>query len=101
MTNLVALGGPDGHLRAHDVLVGRSHQVLAAWLKALPAAWGAEVKVVILDPYAPCRSAIREQLPDAGIVVHNFHGIRLLNAVRRRLLLTAAGTPWPQENNPA
>jgi transposase len=89
VTNLVDLGGPGGRPRAHDVLVGRSHQVLADWLAARPETWRAGVNVVALDPYAPFRSAVREQLPHAVIVVDKFHGIRLFNtaldAVRRRL----------------
>lgn len=104
VTNLVDLGGPDGPRRAHDVLTGRSHQVLADWLAARPEAWRAGVKVVALDPYAPFRSAIREQLPHAVIVVDKFHGIRLFNAavdtVRRRVTQEALGRRG-RKNDPA
>jgi transposase len=74
------MGGP-GPVWAHNVLVGRSQQVLADWLAARPESWRAGVEVVARETYGRYRSAVRKQLPHAIIVVDTFHGIRLFNAV--------------------
>lgn len=77
------------------VVDGRDSAAIGAWLTARTAAWRNQVKVVAIDPSAPFRKALRDQLPHAQVSVDPFHLVKLANdcvtAVRQRLARESKG----------
>lgn len=81
--------------RLIDVLPARSVVAVTDWLASKPTPWLAGITHVVIDPYQPYATAVAEGLPDARLVVDQFHVIRLANAaldeVRRRTQHTTTG----------
>ena len=71
-----------------DLVQGRSAAAASDWLAAQTADWRRRVAVAAVDPFEGYARAVRQQLPDATLVVDHFHAIRLgnrvLDEVRRR-----------------
>lgn len=74
---------------------GRTAQVVADWLLARPKAWREQVRFVAIDMCTVFKSAIRQVLPHAHLVVDHFHVVQLANAtvteVRRRVTVQHRG----------
>nr|WP_281286770.1 transposase [Catellatospora sichuanensis] len=74
---------------------GRTAQVVADWLLARPKAWRKQVRFVAIDMCTVFKSAIRQALPHAQLVVDHFHVVQLANAtvtgVRRRVTVQVRG----------
>jgi transposase len=72
------------------IVDGRDSAAVGAWLAERSHAWRDRIEVVAIDPSAPFRKAIREQLPNALVSVDGFHLIQLANLmltrVRQRLI---------------
>jgi transposase len=72
------------------VVDGRDSASVAAWLATRSQAWRDRIEVVAIDPSAPFKKAIREQLPNALVSVDGFHLVQLANLmvtrVRQRLI---------------
>jgi transposase len=70
---------------------GRNAQVVRAWINANSDAWRAGVQYVAIDMCTIFKSAVRETLPDAILVVDRFHVVQLANntvhEVRRRMTM--------------
>lgn len=85
-TGFVDLAGAGGLL---GQVAGRTGACVTGWLDDRDQAWRDTVRVVAIDPSAPYRSAVRQALPDATIVVDHFHLVALANrmvtAVRQRI----------------
>lgn len=68
---------------------GRSSAAVCTWLAAREQAWRDGIEVVAIDPCAAYAKAVRPTLPNATLVVDNFHLHRLANEmltkVRRRV----------------
>lgn len=75
-----------------DVIEGRSGTDFAAWLAARSPEWREGVEVVAMDASAPFRSAVRDWLPLATVVLDRFHALRLfhqaIDEIRRRTAWT-------------
>lgn len=71
-----------------DVFEGRSSLRLGDWLAGQPSWWRQSVEVVAMDASAPFRSAVRQWLPEARVVLDRFHALRLfhqaIDEIRRR-----------------
>jgi transposase len=81
-TNQVCLGdgfGGGGGLLAQ--VAGRASASVVGWLLAQPQEWRAGITIVAMDPAATYRTAVREAVPHALIVVDHFHLVRLGNQV--------------------
>jgi transposase len=74
---------------------GRSAQDVISWLEQRRQSWLEGVQVVAIDMCAAYRSAVRQILPQATLVVDHFHLVQLanntLNLVRRRVTATLRG----------
>jgi len=74
--------------RVLGVVDGRNSAAIGAWLAGRSTGWKEAVEVVAIDPSAPFRKAITEQLPRATVSVDAFHLVKLANdavtAVRQR-----------------
>ncbi|MFJ6956309.1 ISL3 family transposase [Micromonospora aurantiaca (nom. illeg.)] len=74
---------------------GRTTAAVTGWLTARPQAWREQVKAVAIDMCTVFKSAIRQVLPHAVLVVDHFHIVQLANRavteVRRRMTLTQRG----------
>lgn len=85
-TGFVDLAGGQGLL---GQVTGRTAAAVTGWLAARSEAWRAAVEVVVIDPHAGYRKAIREALPHATVVVDHFHLVALANKtvteVRQRI----------------
>jgi transposase len=72
------------------IVDGRDSASVAAWLATRSQAWRDRIEVVAIDPSAPFKKAIREQLPNALASVDGFHLVQLANLmvtrVRQRLI---------------
>jgi transposase len=72
------------------IVDGRDSASVAAWLATRSQAWRDRIEVVAIDPSAPFKKAIREQLPNALVSVDGFHLVQLANLmvtrVRQRLI---------------
>jgi transposase len=86
------LSGGQGLL---DQVEGRNAQVVVDWLTQRPQAWRDAVRFVAIDMCTIFKSAVREALPNAILVVDHFHVVQLahqaLNEVRRRVTVQARG----------
>jgi transposase len=71
----------------HEVLDGRSREVVERYLGSLSEEERRGVAVVCIDLYGPYRKAVRAKLPNAQIVADPFHVVRgageALDSVRR------------------
>jgi len=63
--------------RVYDVVLGRSELSLEAYFQKLEGK--SEVKVVCMDLATSYRSLVRTHFPNARIVAHRFHVIRIIN----------------------
>ena len=74
---------------------GRCAATVSAWLDAQSDAWRAGVRVVAIDMCTVFKSAVRDSLPHAVLVVDRFHLAQLANTalteVRRRVTLQQRG----------
>jgi len=91
-----ATGFVDGDSgRLLDLVEGRSTAAAARWIAAQDPAWREQVAVAAIDPFEGYARAVREQLPDAQLVVDRFHAVRLGNRmvddVRRRVQQATVG----------
>jgi transposase len=81
--------------RVLGVVDGRDSASIKGWLAARSTAWREQVEVVAIDPSAPFRKAITEQLPRAAVSVDAFHLVTLANdaltAVRQRVARQVKG----------
>jgi transposase len=72
------------------IVDGRDSASVGAWLASRSPAWRDRIEVVAIDPSAPFRKAIGEQLPNALVSVDGFHLVQLANLmltrVRQRLI---------------
>jgi transposase len=72
------------------IVDGRDSAAVGGWLGARSQAWRDRIEVVAIDPSAPFKKAIREQLPNALVSVDGFHLVQLANLmvtrVRQRLI---------------
>lgn len=86
--------------RVVEVLEGRSQRVIAGCLRELSDAERDAIEVVSIDPYEPCRQAIRKELSGARIVADRFHLLRgantALDSVRRERRRAAGRAAVPQ-----
>ena len=68
---------------------GRSSAAVCTWLDAREPAWRDQIEVVAIDPCAAYAKAVRTALPNAVLVVDNFHlhrlGNEMVTKVRRRV----------------
>jgi transposase len=91
-TGFVDAAGTGGLLAQVE---GRSSAVVIAWLNAQPAPWRAAITHVTIDFSASYAKAVREALPNAGLVVDHFHGVQLgndmLTQVRQRVIRESQG----------
>ncbi|MEV6152741.1 transposase [Nonomuraea sp. NPDC052129] len=83
---------------------GRTGKAVIDWLNARGPAWKNTVQIIAIDPAACYRTAIRQALPHAVIVVDHFHLIALANkavtAVRQRVTRQQRGrAPDPEWAN--
>jgi transposase len=85
-TSFVDLSGTGGLLGQR---AGRTGRAVIDWLDGRGSRWKASVRVVVIDPAACYRTAIRQALPHAVIVVDHFHLVALagkaLTSVRQRV----------------
>lgn len=58
---------------------GRNHKGVVDWLFAQPMEWRLAVQVVVIDPSAAFRKALRMWLPGTAVAVDHFHLISLAN----------------------
>ncbi|MEV0274738.1 transposase [Hamadaea sp. NPDC050747] len=74
---------------------GRTAAAVVEWLAAHPADWRQRVRHVAIDMSTVFKSAIRQALPHAQLVVDHFHIVQLANAavteVRRRVTIQVRG----------
>jgi transposase len=74
---------------------GRTAQVVKDWLGQRSQAWRDQVRFVAIDMCTIFKSAVREALPHAVLVVDHFHVVQLahqaLNEVRRRVTVQVRG----------
>ncbi|WP_407566963.1 ISL3 family transposase [Polymorphospora sp. A560] len=74
---------------------GRTTAAVTGWLTARPPAWRERVQAVAIDMCTVFKSAIRQVLPHAVLVVDHFHVVQLANRavteVRRRMTLIQRG----------
>jgi hypothetical protein len=74
---------------------GRTTAAVTGWLAARPQPWREQVEAVAIDMCTVFKSAIRQVLPHAVLVVDHFHVVQLANRavteVRRRMTLTQRG----------
>jgi transposase len=72
------------------IVDGRDSASVGAWLATRSQVWRDRIEVVAIDPSAPFKKAIREQLPNALVSVDGFHLVQLANLmvtrVRQRLI---------------
>jgi transposase len=72
------------------IVDGRDSASVGGWLAGRSQAWRDRIEVVAIDPSAPFRKAILEQLPHALVSVDGFHLVQLANLmltrVRQRLI---------------
>lgn len=85
-TNFVDLSGTGGLL---GQAAGRTGKAVVDWLNSRGQDWKSQVRIVAIDPAACYRTAIRQALPHAVIVVDHFHLVALANkaltSVRQRV----------------
>ena len=63
----------NGTLYPLAVLPDRKKETVLAWLKQIPSALRRQIKTVCTDMWPGYVSAVREALPQAGVVVDRFH----------------------------
>ena len=63
----------NGALYPLAVLLDRKKETVLAWLKQIPSALRRQIKTVCTDMWEGYVSAVREALPQAGVVVDRFH----------------------------
>jgi transposase len=73
------------------IVDGRDSASVAAWLAIRSQAWRDRIEVVAIDPSAPFKKAIREQLPNALVSVDGFHLVH----VRHEVLCVRMGVRDP------
>lgn len=66
-------------------VTGRTRAAVAAWLNERGQAWRDAVEVVAIDSAAPYRTAVRQTLPRARILVDHFHLVALANKTVTRV----------------
>ena len=85
-TGFVDLHGSQGLL---GQVTGRTATAVTDWLDERSEQWRKAVQVVVIDPHAGYRKAIRQSLPHATVVVDHFHLVALANKtvteVRQRI----------------
>lgn len=81
-TGFVDLAGGQGLL---GQVTGRTSAAVTGWLDARGQDWKDAVEVVAIDPSAPYRSAVRQALPAATVVVDHFHLVALANQAVTRV----------------
>ncbi|MEV8634578.1 ISL3 family transposase [Streptosporangium sp. NPDC051023] len=85
-TNFVDLSGAGALL---GQAAGRTGKAVIDWLNDRGPQWKSQVRIVAIDPAACYRSAIKQALPHAVLVVDHFHLVALANkaltAVRQRV----------------
>lgn len=59
---------------------GRTAATVVDWLAARPQSWRDQVRHVAIDMCTVFKSAIRQALPHAQLVVNHFHVVQLANA---------------------
>jgi transposase len=88
----VDLSGGQGLLAQVE---GRTTAAVTGWLIERPPAWREQIRAVAIDMCTVFKSAIRQALPHALLVVDHFHVVQLANRavteVRRRMTLTQRG----------
>jgi transposase len=88
----VDLSGGQGLLAQVE---GRTTAAVTGWLTARRPAWREQIQAVAIDMCTVFKSAIRQVLPHALLVVDHFHVVQLANRavaeVRRRITLTQRG----------
>src|SRR6266545_1680010 len=81
---------------------GRNAQVVIDWLTAREQAWRDAVRYVAIDMCTIFKSAIRQALPRATLVVDHFHLVQLANQtlteVRRRVTVQVRGRRGRKDN---
>lgn len=77
------------HARLLDLVPGRSGKAYGDWLKKQGPTFTAGIRVATLDPFRGYANAIRDELPEAIVVVDAFHivklGTTMVDDVRRRV----------------
>jgi transposase len=85
-TNFVDVSGTGGLL---GQAAGRTGKAVVDWLNTRGQDWKTRVQIVAIDPAACYRTAVKQALPHAIIVVDHFHLVALANkaltSVRQRL----------------
>lgn len=86
LTGLVDLSNSD----LLEMVCGRSSDTLKQWVSGLTDTEKAMIRVVVIDPHAGYRAALRDALPDAVIVGDRFHfelltGTAMTDVRRRRI----------------
>lgn len=80
---------PGRAARLLDVVPGRTGAVYGDWLSARDPLWRKQITIAALDPFRGYRTALRDQLPHATVVVDAFHIVKLgfgvVDDVRRRV----------------
>ena len=75
--------------RLLDVVPGRSGQVVRDWIGQQPSGWVDQIEVAAIDAFRDYATAIGDVLPDASLVIDDFHAIRLASTAvsdaRRRV----------------
>lgn len=88
----VDLSGGQGLL---GQIEGRTAGTVAAWLDARGQAWKDGVEFVAIDMCTVFKTAVRDALPQATLVVDHFHVVQLANTapteVRRRVTMQVRG----------
>jgi transposase len=78
---------------------GRNAQVVIDWLAQRTQAWRDAVRFVAIEMCTIFKSAVREALPHATLVVDHVHIVQLahqaLNEVRRRVTVQVRGRRGP------
>ncbi|MEU7983922.1 transposase [Streptosporangium canum] len=91
-TNFVDLSGSGALL---GQAAGRIGNAVMDWLNTCGEDWRSQVRIVAIDPAACYRTAIRQALPNAVIVVDHFHLVALANkaltSACRRITASSAG----------
>lgn len=90
--SMVDLSGGQGLLGRVE---GRTAQTVVDWLTERPKSWREQVRFVAIDMSTVFKSAVRQALPHAQLVVDHFHVVQLANAtvteVRRRVTIQVRG----------
>lgn len=75
--------------RLLDIVEGRSKQAFQQWLSKRPKAWQEAIKLVAMDGFVGYKTAVKDELPNAQVVMDPFHVVQLvgraLSECRRRV----------------